>query len=100
MSSTPAATLEALGATIKERFLAEKRVLSFEEDLEEFLAHPYRHSRDAARYVHDCFQHFGSYEIDSPACKLRRFRLFDQEFVDGGMETQRRLRLLGHEHVQ
>ena len=42
--------------------------------------------------------HFGSYEQLSPLGKRRRYRLFDQEFLDGSGEG--RNRLLGHEHVQ
>ncbi len=100
MTSPSSPELDALGASIKGRFLAEKRVLSFDEYLEEFLQHPLRHSRDAARYVHDCFDYFGSYELDAPTGKVRRFRLFDQEFADGDAEGAGRARLLGHEHVQ
>jgi serine protein kinase len=95
--------LDALQATVRERFQAEKRVLSFEEYLDEFCAHPARHTRDAARYVRDCFDHYGSYELQSPLGKRRRFRLFDQEFLDDEARAQDgdgRYRLLGHEHVQ
>lgn len=102
MTNHSASELDALQATVRERFQAEKRVLSYDEYLEEFLAHPFRHTRDAARYVHDCFDHFGSYELLSPLGKRRRYRLFDQEFVDGvgTRDGEGRSRLLGHEHVQ
>ncbi len=95
-------TLEQLAAAVQTRFHAEKRVLSFEEYLDEVLAHPWRHTRDAARYVLDCLNHFGTYEVERPTGTHRRFRLFDQEFQasdeDGGW--LRRERLVGHEDVQ
>src|ERR1700754_4545638 len=100
MTLTSSNELDALQNSVRERFQAEKRVLSYEEYLDEFFAHPFRHTRDAARYVRDCFDFFGSYELLSPLGKRRRFRLFDQEFVDGSREGNGRYRLLGHEDVQ
>ena len=37
--------LERIGARVRERFEAEKRVLSFSEYLDEFAAFPLRHTR-------------------------------------------------------
>jgi predicted Ser/Thr protein kinase len=90
--------LEQLANAVKDRFLAEKRVLAFDEYLDELLAHPWRHSRDASRYLRDCFDHYGSYEVARPWGPARRFRLFDQEFVeeDGASRTY----LVGHEELQ
>ncbi|MAC27874.1 MAG: protein kinase [Sandaracinus sp.] len=65
---------------MRERFAAEKRVLSFPEFLALVSEHPWRHTRDAARYLHDCFEHFGSYEVARPWGKVRRWRLFDLPF--------------------
>ena len=73
--------LEQVGASVRDRFRAQKRVLSFSEYIEEVLEHPFRHSRDAARYVRDCFDYYGSYDIARPWGTERRFALFDQEFV-------------------
>src|SRR5690348_11651890 len=91
--------LEQLSASVRTRFLAEKRVLNFDEYIAELLAHPYRHSRDAARYLRDCFDFYGSEEVERPYGKLRRFKLFDQSFVDQG-EGGPRVRLSGHEQLQ
>ena len=90
--------LSELADSIKRRFLAEKRVLSYDEYLEELLAHPVRHSRDAARYLRDCFDHYGSYEVPRPWGPVRRFRLFDQEF--GEQADGAHVRLIGHEELQ
>src|SRR6185312_2204706 len=102
MTLNSSGELDALQSTVRERFQAEKRVLSFEEYLDEFCEHPARHTRDAARYVRDCVDFYGSYELQTPLGKRRRFRLFDQEFIDasGLADGERRYRLLGHEHVQ
>jgi serine protein kinase len=92
--------LEQVSAAVRERFMSEKRVLSFDEYLAEFFEHPLRHSRDAARYVRDCFDFFGSYEVITPLGKLRRFKLFDQEFAESSGASEGRQKLLGHENVQ
>ena len=63
--------LEQVAAAVKTRFLAEKRVLSFEDYLQELLQHPWRHSRDAARYLKDCFDHYGSYDVARPWGNVR-----------------------------
>jgi predicted Ser/Thr protein kinase len=91
--------LEQLSASVRDRFLAEKRLLTFDEYLSELIAHPYRHSRDAARYLKDCVDSYGSQEIERPYGKVRRFKLFDQAFVDQG-EGGPRVRLAGHEDLQ
>ena len=91
--------LERIGARVRERFEAEKRVLSFSEYLDEFAAFPLRHTRDAARYLRDCFDHYGSYEVDRPWGKRTRYRLFDLEFErEEGLSPHDYL--VGHEHIQ
>ena len=100
MATSSESELDALQTAVRDRFQSEKRVLSFEEYLNEFLEHPFRHSRDASRYLRDCFDFFGSYELSSPLGKRRRFRLFDQEFAQNNRDGEGRYRLLGHEPVQ
>jgi len=91
--------LERIGARVRERFDAEKRVLSFGEFLDEFAQHPYRHSRDAARYLHDCFEYYGTYEVQRPWGQLTRFKLFDLEFErEEGLSPSDFL--VGHESIQ
>ena len=92
--------LEQLSTTVQDRFLAEKHVLSFEEYLDEFLSQPARHSRDAARYLRDCFDYFGRYAVERPTGRVQRYRLFDQAFVDTDGEATERFRLVGHELLQ
>jgi serine protein kinase len=97
--------LGQIGDKVRERFEAQKRVLSFQEYLGEFLDHPWRHSRDAARYLRDCFDHFGSYDVERPWGTVRRFRLFDLPFERAadavlGEGRRRSDHLVGHETIQ
>jgi serine protein kinase len=94
-----------IGEKVRERFEAQKRVLSYQEYLSEFFEHPWRHSRDSARYLRDCFDHFGSYEVERPWGKVRRFRLFDLPFERDAEEAlgegrRRSDHLVGHEGIQ
>jgi serine protein kinase len=76
----PRQRLSEIGAVVRDRFESEKRVLSFEEYLALFASNPWRHSRDAARYLRDCLDWFGTYEVEQPGGPVRRWRLFDLEF--------------------
>ncbi len=91
--------LERIGARVRERFDAEKRVLSFTEYLDEFAQHPFRHSRDAARYLHDCFEYYGTYQVERPWGELTRFKLFDLEFERAEGLSPHDF-LIGHESLQ
>src|SRR5262249_10104857 len=48
-----------------------------QEYLDMFAANPVRFSRDAARYVRDMFDFFGTYTVNKPWGELTRYRLFD-----------------------
>lgn len=78
--SDPRARLAQIGAVVRDRFESEKRVLSFEEYLALFEQNPWRYTRDAARYLRDCLDWFGTYEIERPGATVTRWRLFDLEF--------------------
>ena len=89
---------------VKTRFEAQKRVLSFGEYLELVQGSPRTHTRDASRYLKDCLDFFGSYEVERPAGVLKRWKLFDLEFGlhKSGHQGELRLRdrLAGHEATQ
>ena len=89
---------------VKARFEAQKRVLSFGEYLELVQDSPRTHTRDASRYLKDCMDFFGSYEVERPAGDLKRWKLFDLEFGlhNSGHQGELRLRdrLAGHEATQ
>lgn len=76
-STLALAELSDITAAIQRRFQTGRRLLSFQEYLELFAADPARHGRDAARYVRDMFDHFGTYPVKKPWGDSTRFRLFD-----------------------
>jgi predicted Ser/Thr protein kinase len=78
----------------KATFAARRTILSFDEYLDEVIAHPTRHLRNAARYLMDVVTHFGVEEMAQSTGVVRRYRLFDQEFDEG------RGRVAGQERVQ
>lgn len=92
--------LERIGADVRQRFAAEKRVLSFREYLDLLHQHPERHTRDASRYLRDCFRHYGSYDVDGPFGKRKRYRLFDLPFESASAAFEGDGRLIGHEAIQ
>ncbi|MGD8316126.1 MAG: serine protein kinase PrkA [Myxococcales bacterium] len=96
--------LETIRREVKTRFESQKRVLSFREYLDLVQASPRRHTRDAARYLKDCMDFFGSYEVSKPTGAFRRWKLFDLDLgrQDRGRQVELRLRdrLAGHEAAQ
>lgn len=90
--------LARITESIEQRFKAQKTVLSFREYLELFAEDPRRYGRDAAAYVRDLFDHYGSDEVDKPWGTERRFRLFDLPWEARG--ESRESRLVGHEDLQ
>ena len=89
-----------LGALLdeeREKFQSARRVLSYDEYLALAAAHPRRHTRDAARYLRDLFDHFGTEAVERPYGRATRWRLFDLPWED---ESGRRDALVGHEALQ
>jgi len=79
---------------VRDRFVAEKTILSFQEYLEVVRQSPAQQARDAATYVRDCWSHFGTTRVTRPYGQYTRWNLFDCPF-DGGRDP-----LIGHEGVQ
>ncbi|MGB5697108.1 MAG: serine protein kinase PrkA [Polyangiales bacterium] len=96
--------LEKIRGEVKAQFEAQKRVLSFREYLELVQGNPRRYTRDAGRYLKDCMDFFGSYEVERPTGTLKRWKLFDLDFgyQNGGHHAalRQRDRLAGHEATQ
>jgi len=93
--------IASVGHTVKERFESERRVLSFQSYLELFDKRPWEQSRDAVRYLRDCFDHFGSYEVERLGQKFKRWRLFDGfERDESSGRYRRREALFGNEAAQ
>ncbi len=82
-------------------FRVSKTVLSFREYVELFVESPSRFGRDAATYVRDMFDHFGTSEIDKPTGKAIRFKLFDAPWAKTNSPADaREPTLVGHEELQ
>lgn len=83
---------------VKTSWSESRRVLSFDEYLQLFDAQPYQQTRDAARYLADCIDHYGERDPDHVPSFYSRYRLFDLPFE--AHERQRNERLIGHEEIQ
>jgi predicted Ser/Thr protein kinase len=98
------AALETIREDVKTRFEAQKRVLSFREYLALVHENPRRYTRDAGRYLKDCMDFFGSYEVERPAGTRKRWKVFDLELgrENSGHQAELKLRdrLAGHEATQ
>jgi serine protein kinase len=90
--------LARIAEQVERSFKEERRLLSFREYLALFATEPVRHSRDAARYVRDMFDHFGRVPAERPWGALTRFSLFDLPFLDDS--DRQREALVGQEAVQ
>lgn len=86
--------LSKVAASTKDTFVSRRTILSFDEYLEQVTAHPRQHVRNAAQYLCDVVDYFGSSEVRLPTGTFTRHRLFDAEF-DGGVG-----RVVGQMRVQ
>ncbi len=86
--------LQSIGQDVRDAYSRNRRVLSFDEFYALAQQNPAQYARNAAQYLKDVFDHFGSYEVDTPRGKVRRWKLFDAPF-DGERD-----RLIGQEEVQ
>ncbi len=93
----PLPRLQALFEQERERFSAGRRVLSFDEYLTLLASAPERYTRDAARYLRDLFDHYGTTAVERPYGRTTRWKLFDLPWDD---DAGRRDALVGHEQVQ
>lgn len=103
MADTPTgpsilAELADITHEMQREFEEERRVLSLQEYLELFASDPVCHSRDAARYVRDMFDHYGKITVERPSGSLTRFSLFDLPFL--APEEAKQEALIGQEQVQ
>lgn len=95
------AQLESIAENVEQRFREGRRVLSFSQYLELFAGDPRRHGRDAARYVRDVFDHYGTATVRRPWGEVTRFRLFDAPWSDGDPAARaKEMTLVGQEEVQ
>lgn len=75
--------LRSVGADVKELFVENRMLLSFEEWADDFLQDPLRQSRSSAQFLRDAIDSFGSRPVATPGGPKRRFKLFDMEQDEG-----------------
>jgi predicted Ser/Thr protein kinase len=94
------AELDSIAAAMEHRFQEGRRVLSFQQYLELFASNPGRYGRDAARYVRDMFDHFGTRTVKKPWGELVRYNLFDLPWESNAGYLGHDAALVGHEEIQ
>src|ERR1700694_3337926 len=72
--------LKTVGEQVQGAFLGNKTILAFQEYMEAFFEAPRVHARDAAQYIRDCFDFYGTETLQTPSGPTRRFKLFDRPF--------------------
>src|SRR5262249_27396361 len=86
--------IQTVGALVTEDFIKHRTILSFEEYMGWFLQEPKRQIRNAAQYLRDVMDYFGTEMVPHPSGTIRRFKLFDRT------ENDRDGRVAGQEEVQ
>jgi len=86
--------LQEVGAQVSDDFVKNRSILSFEEYLTLFMSDPRGQSRNAAQYLRDVMDHYGTEIVPHPTGNLRRFKVFDVPSSD------RDSRVAGQEEVQ
>jgi len=94
--------LKSVGDQVRRSFVANKTILAFQEYMEAFFEAPRVHARDAAQYIRDCFDYYGTETVQRPAGGIRRFKLFDRPFdqTAGVQEGEGGAPVVGQEEVQ
>ena len=94
--------LKGVGEQVQGSFLGNKTILAFQEYMEAFFEAPRVHARDAAQYIRDCFDFYGTEMVAKPAGPVRRFKLFDRPFDQSAtlQEGEGGAPVVGHEEVQ
>lgn len=75
-------------------FQERRQTLSFDAFFASFLAEPGRHVRTSAQYLRDCFEHYGTTELERPGGRVLRWNLFDTPWANG------KDRVVGQEDAQ
>jgi len=86
--------LQEVGTQVNADFVKNRSILSFEEYLSLFINDPRAQARNAAQYLRDVMDHFGTQQVPHPTGTIRRFKVFDAEGSD------RDGRVAGQEEVQ
>ncbi len=76
--------LQEVGAQVNADFVKNRSILSFEEYLALFFNDPKAQARNAAQYLRDVMDHFGTETASHPTGTIRRFKVFDAPGGDKG----------------
>ncbi len=63
--------LKTVGDQVRRAFLENKTILAFQEYMEAFFEAPRVHARDAAQYIRDCFDFYGTETLHLPWGSVR-----------------------------
>ena len=66
-------SLKNVGAAVSTDFIKNRSILSYEEYLSLFAAAPRLQARNAAQYLRDAIDHFGTEMVAHPTGPIRRF---------------------------
>jgi predicted Ser/Thr protein kinase len=94
--------LKSVGDQVRRSFLENKTILAFQEYMEAFFEAPRVHARDAAQYIRDSFDYYGTETVQRASGSVRRFKLFDRPFdlTSGVQEGEGGSPVVGQEEVQ
>ncbi len=87
-------SLAEIEAKVRDAFVRDRTILSFADYYKLMLEKPQLQLRNAAQYIRDVFDHFGTVTVKRPYGTFQRYKLFDQEFAAGEG------RIAGQEQVQ
>ncbi len=97
MTEELSARIQSALETARNRLVASHKPLSFDEYLTVFADNPKRHGRDAARYIKDTFDFYGTRPVERPWGTVNRWNLFDLPWEDA---SGQRDALVGQEELQ
>ncbi len=86
--------LQDIGSQVSADFVKNRSILSFEEYVSLFFGDPRGQARNAAQYLRDVMDHFGTEQVPHPSGTIRRFKVFDAP------GSERDGRVAGQEEVQ
>ncbi len=75
--------LQGIGTEVKNTFVQNRMLLSFDQYLELVEKDAAHQARNAAQYLKEVFDYYGTVDLQTPAGPRRRYRLFDCDFSDG-----------------
>ncbi|MGH7298692.1 MAG: hypothetical protein ACRELB_27370, partial [Polyangiaceae bacterium] len=94
MPTTGPAVIERLADAASARFRQGHMIKAFDEFLDELFQHPRRHTRNAAQYMLDMFEHFGARDARGVGGAVTRWNVFDSPSTGG------KGRVVGQERAQ